>query len=328
MIRWGIVGLGNMAHRFANSIQETNNAKLIGVASLNENRLKLFKENFNLTKENTYNEYENLISSKNIDAIYISTLNNTHLEMIKKSSEHKKNILCEKPMAINYDETKIASKYIKKNDIGFYEAIAYRTHVQTKIIKDIIDQNEIGNVISVDANFGFKVNKVKPESRLFNKELGGGSILDIGCYPMSFLNFLFDEKNDYKIISSKGSFASTNVDDSAELEILINNKVSCNLKISIKENLSNKIVIKGTKGELLVNNPWLPEKKSTLDVRTGSSFYKKFVNSDLTIYANQIQKISENFEKKINSDKFAVDIFDSLHISKNLTLWSNLIKNN
>ena len=84
MINWGIVGLGNMAYKFASSIKETNNAKLIGVASLNKNKLKIFKENFDINDKNAYNNYDNLISSDVIDAIYISTLNNTHIELIKK----------------------------------------------------------------------------------------------------------------------------------------------------------------------------------------------------------------------------------------------------
>ena len=328
MIRWGIVGLGNMAQKFANSIKETNNAQLIGIASQNKDRLKDFKESFNIDDENSFDNYNDLIISKKVDAIYIATLNNTHLEIIKNSSENQKNILCEKPISLNYEEAKKALSYIETNNVFFYEAIAYRTHNQTRIIKDIIDKGEIGNITSINSSFGFKVKKIKPESRLFNKDLGGGSILDIGCYPISFLNFLFSEKNNYKMVNVKGSYTSTNVDDFAEAEIIINDKINCFLKVSIKENFDNMVVIKGTSGELTVNNPWLPDKRSILDIKTGNSSYKKFVNSELSIYANQIQKISENFEKKINIDKNAVDINDSLHIMKNLSLWSNLIKKN
>ena len=327
MIKWGIVGLGNMAHKFANSIKETDNSQLVGIASLNKTRLKSFKEDYQITEENTHYTYDDLIKSKNIDAIYISTLNNTHLEIIKKCAENKKNILCEKPFTLNFDEAKIANDHIKKNGVNFYEAIAYRTHDQIKVIKEIIDKNEIGNIVSIDSSFGFKVKKIKPETRLFNKQLGGGSILDVGCYPLSFLNFLFNDKNDYEITNVKGNYAYTGVDDYAQAKVIINKNLECSISVSIKENLSNKISIKGTTGELIVNNPWLPEMKTSLDIKSGRSYYKKFVNSKLTIYANQIQKISENFEKKINNDKFGVDISDSLHIMKNLSLWSNLIKN-
>jgi len=327
MIKWGIVGLGNMAHKFANSIKETDNSQLVGIASLNRTRLKSFKEDYQITEENTHYTYDDLIKSTNIDAIYIATLNNTHLEIIKKCAENKKNILCEKPFTLNFDEAKIANDHIKKNGVNFYEAIAYRTHDQIKVIKEIIDKNEIGNIVSIDSSFGFKVKKIKPETRLFNKQLGGGSILDVGCYPLSFLNFLFNDKNDYQITNVEGSYAYTGVDDYAQAKVIINKNLECSISVSIKENLSNKISIKGTTGELIVNNPWLPEMKTSLDIKSGRSYYKKFVNSKLTIYANQIQKISENFEKKINNDKFAVDISDSLHIMKNLSLWSNLIKN-
>ena len=327
MIKWGIVGLGNMAHKFANSIKETDNSQLVGIASLNKTRLKSFKEDYQITEENTHYTYDDLIKSTNIDAIYIATLNNTHLEIIKKCAENKKNILCEKPFTLNLDEAKIANDHIKKNGVNFYEAIAYRTHDQIKVIKEIIDKNEIGNIVSIDSSFGFKVKKIKPETRLFNKQLGGGSILDVGCYPLSFLNFLFNDKNDYEITNVKGNYAHTGVDDFAQAKVIINKNLECSISASIKENLPNIISIKGTTGELIVNNPWLPEKKTSLDIKSGRSYYKKFVNSKLTIYANQIQKISENFEKKINNDKFAVDISDSLHIMKNLSLWSNLIKN-
>tara|TARA_B100000963_G_scaffold9905_1_gene7769 strand:- start:6223 stop:7206 length:984 start_codon:yes stop_codon:yes gene_type:complete len=326
MIKWGIIGLGNMARKFANSIDETKNSKLIGIASLSDKRLKSFKEDFKISEKNAHLSYESLIGSKDIDAIYIATLNNTHLEIIKKCAENKKDILCEKPFTLNDDEAIIANNFIKKNNVNFYEGIAYRTHDQTKIIKEILDQKEIGEIISIESSFGFKVKKIKVDSRLFSKKLGGGSILDLGCYPLSFLNLLFKDNNNYKISDASGGFTTTGVDDHAEAEIIINDSINCSLKVSIKDNLDNKIKIKGFNGEIIVNNPWLPDKKSTLDIKSGSSFHKKFINSQLNIYSNQIQKISDNFEKKINDDKFAVDISDSIHIMKNLSLWSNLIK--
>ncbi len=326
MVNWGIIGLGNMGHKFANSIKETNNSKLVGIASFNDKKLKLFQDNFKVDKKNSYNNYDELINSNSIDSIYIATLNNTHLELIKKCAENKKNILCEKPIALNYEEALSALKYVNTNKVTFFEAIAFRSHPQTKIVKQIIDRNEIGEVLSIESSFGFKVKKINPKSRLFNKLLGGGSILDLGCYPMSTLSFLFDKKSKYKFTNASGSFISADVDDSAEAEILLNDQVKCKIKVSIKENLENKTIITGTEGKLIINNPWLPEKKSTLDIQKSNSFYKQFVNSELSIFANQIQKIAENFQNKDKSDEFLVDINDSLNIMKNLTEWSKLIK--
>ena len=326
MVNWGIIGLGNMGYKFANSIKETNNSKLVGIASFNDKKLKLFQDNFKVDKKNSYNNYDELINSNSIDSIYIATLNNTHLELIKKCAENKKNILCEKPIALNYEEALSALKYVNTNKVTFFEAIAFRSHPQTKIVKQIIDRNEIGEVLSIESSFGFKVKKINLKSRLFNKLLGGGSILDLGCYPMSTLSFLFNKKAKYKFTNASGSFISADVDDSAEAEILLNDQVKCKIKVSIRENLENKTIITGTEGKLIINNPWLPEKKTTLDIKKSNSFYKQFVNSELSIFANQIQKIAENFQNKDKSDEFLVDINDSLNIMKNLTEWSKLIK--
>ena len=186
-----------MAQKFAHSIKETDNAKLIAISSLNKEKLKIFKNNFQIDKDLVFNNYNDLIKCDEIDAVYIATLNDTHLNLIKLCAENKKNILCEKPMSLNIEEANIAANYIKKFDIMFYEAIAYTSHIQTKAFIDLMNENNIGQILSINATFGFKVKRVNPKSRIFNKLLGGGAILDIGCYPFSLINLIF--KNDKNI---------------------------------------------------------------------------------------------------------------------------------
>ena len=134
MINWGIIGLGNMANKFASAINEIDNAKLLGVSSLTDEKLINFSEKYKIQKKYTFNKYENLLKCDAINAIYISTLNNTHTDLIIKCAQNKKHILCEKPMSINDDECKKASDYINKSNIFFMEAIAYRLHPQTNNI--------------------------------------------------------------------------------------------------------------------------------------------------------------------------------------------------
>jgi len=119
MVKWGIVGLGNMAHKFAQSINEVDNAQLSGIASLNKNRLSAFKNNFGINEEDAFLDYLELIKSNKIDAIYISTLKNSHLDLIIKCAENKKDILCEKPITLNYEDAKKAQKIIKENKVIF-----------------------------------------------------------------------------------------------------------------------------------------------------------------------------------------------------------------
>ena len=314
-----------MAQKFAHSIKETDNAKLVAISSLNKEKLKIFKNNFQINKDLVFNNYNDLIKCDEIDAVYIATLNDTHLNLIKLCAENKKNILCEKPMSLNIEEANIAANYIKKFDVMFYEAIAYTGHIQTKAFINLMNENNIGQILSIDATFGFKVKRVNPKSRIFNKSLGGGAILDIGCYPLSFLNLIFKNNENIEFESAKGTFASTGVDDSAEANLIIENKIHSNIKISFKENLDNKFIINGEFGSLILSNPWLPEIKNFIQINLKNSNYKKFITSNKSLFANQIQNVSSKIQDKKMNDSFLVNIQDSLKIMNNLTIWSNLI---
>ena len=326
MIKWGVIGLGNMGQKFANSIKETDNAKLIAISSLNSEKLKIFKNNFQIDKKLVFNNYNDLVKCDEIDAVYIATLNNTHLDLIKLCAENKKNILCEKPMSLNIEEAKIAANHIKKFNVMFYEAVAYTSHAQTKTFIDLMNENNIGKILSIHATFGFKVKKINPKSRIFNKSLGGGAILDIGCYPFSFLNLICKNNEIIEFKSVKGSFAITGVDDSAEANLIIGNNICSNIKVSFKENLDNKTIINGESGSLILSNPWLPEIKSFVQVNHKHSSYKKFITSDKSVFGNQIQNVSAKIQDKKMNDNFLVNIQDSLKIMNNLTIWSNLIR--
>ena len=106
MIKWGIIGLGKIGQKFASAIKETNNSEIVGIASKDKNKIKNFKNNFNFSDLVVYNDYNEIIKDKNINAIYIATLNNTHFDLIKKCSENNKNILCEKPFTDNLNDQK------------------------------------------------------------------------------------------------------------------------------------------------------------------------------------------------------------------------------
>ena len=315
-----------MAQKFANAIKETNNAKLLSISSLNSEKLKSFANNFQIDKNYVFDSYNDLISCKEIDAVYIATLNNTHLNLIKSCAENKKNILCEKPLTLNFDEANEAANYIAKHDVIFYEAIAYYSHGQTKNLIALLNENKLGKIISINSTFGFKVKRVNPKSRIFDKSLGGGVILDVGCYPLSLLNLISRNSKNIKFINAKGSFSSTDVDDSAEANLVIEDSIDSYVKISFKENLENKLIIKGENGSLIVPNPWLPEMKSHIDVNYVNSSYKKFFTSTKSLFGNQIQNVSANIESNKKKDDFLVNIEESLKIMNNLTIWSDLIR--
>ena len=321
MIRWGIIGAGNMARQFAAAIKEVDNAKLIAISSSNNKKLHSFAEDFKIDPKLRFNKYNMITKCREIDAVYISTLNNTHFDLIKMCALDKKNILCEKPFCLSLEEATEIKKIIEENDVKFFEAIAYLSHSQTKKIFDLINSNEIGNIISIESSFGFKVRKIKPNSRLFNKQLGGGAILDVGCYPLSFISLFNQNKNKIEFKETFGKICKTNVDIAASANLIINNKINCKIKVSLEEHFENNSIIYGSKGHLVVNHPWLPEKKTYLDVFTKNRSFKTFISSDLTIYANQIKNVSNEFLGKTTDNLKLFDIKNAYENMKYLDYW-------
>ena len=121
------------------------NSNLISIAS---------KSGKKFNKFNNKSYYE-IINDKNIDSVYISTLNDTHIELIDKLCDGNKNILCEKPASISLDKLKKVEKKIKNKNINFFEAVAYYSHPQTLEILNLIN-NEIGEIRELESNFGLK----------------------------------------------------------------------------------------------------------------------------------------------------------------------------
>ena len=312
MINWGILGLGRMGLTFANAIEETSNSKLISIASKSEKVFKNYKNE----------SYKNLIKNKNIDAIYISTLNNTHIDLIKEISKEEKKILCEKPVSTSLKKFSEINELILEKKIQFYEAIAYYSHPQTLELLNLIENDEIGEIQNVECNFGFKT-KFKPSSRLFNKSLGGGSIFDLGCYPLSFFMLLAKNPEKITIKSKTLNYAETEVDDEATAVLNYENKFEGKIHVSFKANLNNICTIYGSKGFIKINEPWLPNKSSIIEISSNKHFYLKSINSKLSVYANQIEKVSESF---LNQNK-KLNLFDIKKSFINMKLINNWLEN-
>ena len=331
MVRWGILGLGRAANSFANAIKEVDNAELVSTASLSKDKNFTFAKKFNILKVNQFESYEDLINSKSIDAIYIATLNNTHADLIIKIAKANKGILCEKPIALNKDELKNIFDQLNKTKVFFLENIAYRAHPQTIEIINQILSNEIGTVNKIESSFGFKVNQIlkfKLGHRIFNKKFGGGAINDIGCYPVSLAVLvarLFQDKNkesSYDIINaySKKNFRGT--DDHGRLIINFHNLFKAELEVSIKKKITKPTIIHGSKGKIIISNPWLPNRVSSVELVTNHNSFKKSIQSNYTLYANTIKAASDQIQQKNYYCEFPKMTWDdSIICSKILTDW-------
>ena len=339
-INWGIIGLGNIALHFANAIKLTVNANLKGVSSKEKNKIKKFQQEFQIDNKYCFNNYEDLISCDEIDAIYIALPNSLHFEFIIKCIEAKKKILIEKPITINFSEIKEIKRRYDTNNFFISEAFMYLHHPQIIKIIDLLKNNEIGKIISIRSSFGkdiltkkkylgFKIKKKQNmKNRLFNPKLGGGAILDLGCYPVSFcvlVASLFTnvKKEEIELSNIKKEIGSTGVDLNSSLEIQFKSTLKAYIKVSFTENIGSESVILGEKGKLIVNDTWHANPAIVKVIKDQET--EIVTQSKYDAYYYQINNISNNIlqEKKI-PDFPAINI-NSSYI--NMSILDKWIKN-
>ena len=317
MINWGIIGFGRMGKTFADCFKNSNESfKLTAIASKSNSKISFKDKNLNVFKN-----YDELILSPKIDAIYVATLNNTHKEIVVKGLNNNKKILCEKPLGMNVYEVDEIYKHIKEKKNIFFEAIAYRSHPQLVKLFEILKDKKIGKIKKIEANFGFKLRKINKDSRLFNKDLGGGSILDLGCYPISFFNLFAINYSEIKIIKSSYNLCETNVDINGEIHLKLNNEIDAIGKVSLSENLENICRLYCENAIITVPNPWLPPEKSFLEIETKQGYFKEFINTNKNIYEHQLYEVNSFFCGKNAKNSHLVNIEESLEISRILDKW-------
>jgi len=335
MIKWGIIGLGAIANKFADSLIETENAELIAISSSKKKKLDSFGEKYKINDIYRFNEIQKILECKNIDAVYIATVNTSHYEIIKKAIEFEKNILCEKPVTLNSKEIEKIIYKLKEKKLFFSEAMSFRFHPQTKIMVEIIKAGEIGEIISADIRFGFAISKllqfISPNNRLFDK-LGGGTILDTGCYCTSFALLLANLKGnliepfEFKFTDVSATINRRNVEDFAKAKVIFKNNFVANLETSFKKKMENNVIIHGTNGKIIIPNPWFPEKKSFIEIHNKSKQYRKIIDSNYSSRVNIIKIISNLIRDNQREAKFPFMSWkDSLDNMKMIDEWKKLV---
>jgi len=186
-VGWGIIGLGNIAQKFAKDLALVHDAALMGVASRSMVKAKKFKEEFKVPY--AFDSYEALLKCEEVEVIYIALPHTEHMVWSLKAMEHGKHVLCEKPAGIDRQQLESMIASSKKNKVFFMEALWSRFNPAIHKIKESVDAGEIGEIGYLHADFAFYALDRDRNGRLLNPALAGGSLLDIGIYPV-FLAYL------------------------------------------------------------------------------------------------------------------------------------------
>lgn len=244
--RWGIVGAGAIAHKFAAAVKNVEGAELTAVASRTIDRAKEFADVHGIP--NAFGSYEEMAKSDLIDAVYVATLNSFHKPHTELFLKARKHVLCEKPICINAKEAREITEYARENDLFLMEALWTRFLPAIHETQRIVKSGEIGEIRAVKAEFCFSCPPA-PNSRLYTPELGGGALLDVGVYGLNFAAiFLGTEPEEIKAISN----VQNGVDYLTDVLLKYENGVNASISASVSVAKPFEAYIYGTKGHIRV----------------------------------------------------------------------------
>lgn len=260
MLNWGVLSAGGIAYVFCNGMRFTDTGQIIAVASNTQSRADKLVNDFDIPHQ--YSDYADLLADEAVDAVYISTIHPFHAEWAIKAAEAKKHILVEKPIAMNYGEAAAMIEAAHANDVFLMEAFMYRCHPQIAQVVQLIQDGTIGEILVIRATFSFRSN-FTPQSRLYNREMGGGGILDIGCYTASIARKLagaVDGKPFLNPVEVKGNgkVGPTGVDHIAVANLKFENGIIAEIVCAVECSLGSSVHIYGSEGMITIPTPWVP----------------------------------------------------------------------
>ncbi len=245
--KFAIIGTGEIAGHMSNAINSLGNVEPYAVASRDINRATEFAKKWNFTK--AYGSYEELVADEEIDLVYIATPHAMHYENAKLAVEHGRNVLVEKAFTANAKMSKKLIDLACKKGVFLSEAMWTRFMPSLKTIRDIISSGRIGDVDSVEADFSIPISHIK---RLYDPNLAGGALLDLGVYTLTFASLFLGD--DVKEVQSRCIKYKTGVDGTDHIELTYNDGRKAFLRTSMLTGYTNEGNINGTKGRIQIFN--------------------------------------------------------------------------
>ncbi|MGB5819139.1 MAG: Gfo/Idh/MocA family oxidoreductase [Saonia sp.] len=258
-IRWGIIGLGNIAHHFAKDLSLVDDAELSVVASRSFEKAKEFADQYKVA--HAFGSYQELFESNEVDVVYIATPHTSHASWSIMAMDHGKHVLCEKPMGINRAEVKRMVAAAQRNKVFLMEGLWSRFNPTIQKVKDLVAAGTIGDIGYIHADFAFPAMDRDMKGRLLNPELAGGSLLDIGIYPI-FLSYLILGKP--KKILATSNFYTTGTEIQTAI-IFSYSSAQAILYSGFKSKSEMKAEISGDKGSIYIQPRWHESESYTLE---------------------------------------------------------------
>jgi predicted dehydrogenase len=321
-LRWGLLGTGWIAGKFAKAVLETNTGVLAAAGSRAQGTADAFAARFNIPR--AHGSYEALLADPEVDAIYISTPHSMHAEWTIAAARAGRHILCEKPIAMNASEAEQMAAEVEKAGVFLMEAFMYRCHPFAAKAVEIVKSGALGEISLIESSFGHKL-PFNPESRLFNRKLGGGGILDLGCYPASITRLLagaatgkpFAEP--VELTGTARLSPVSGVDVAATAAVKFDNGVLGAWSCAMEMNTASFAAVYGTLGSLRIPQPWHGAAEIELSI-DGQPSTTLDVRSERSVYALEADAVADAIRDGKRESPF-MTVADSIGNMRALDRW-------
>jgi predicted dehydrogenase len=322
--RWGVIGAGRIAKEFVAAIPASVSGTLVAVASSDRARaLALAAGTEGVV---AYGDYAALIAAPDVDAVYIATRHPQHAGLIVACAEAGKHVLCEKPLTVTGAEAAAAAAAAAEAGVVLVEAMMYRFQPQTECIRAALADGLIGTPRHVDVSCAFTT-RFDPGDRLFDPSAGGGAILDVGCYSMSFARMVAgwtvgNDAVEPTELAGGGHLTDTGVDDWAVASLVFPGGFTANVRAGTRLADDSQARVYGSEGHLYLANPWTPgrggrEPQVTLS-RVGDDEPRTLPCASVPLFGAEIDAL---WEARDRGEVRAMSPRDSVATMRSLDRW-------
>jgi predicted dehydrogenase len=300
-IRWGILSTGRIAKTFATALSVLPDAELVAVGSRTQDSADTFGDAFAIPRRHA--SYAALANDPDVDVIYIGTPHPLHCENTIMCLEAGKAVLCEKPFAINASQASDMIALARAKGLFLMEAMWSRFLPIIVQVRGLLADGAIGDLRMLSADFGFRED-VDPKSRLFDPNLGGGALLDVGIYPISLASMLLGPPTR---ITSMAHLGETSVDEQAAVIFGYDEGQLAILSTAIRTDTPIEAILSGTKGRIRIHSPWYYGTALTLSVADHEDVVMRlpYKGNGYTHEAIEVMRCMR--EGKLESDTMSLD---------------------
>ncbi|CAB4367833.1 MAG: hypothetical protein F2916_03300 [Actinobacteria bacterium] len=303
-VNWGFLGAGFVASRgLAPAVHASRGAHLYTVASRDE------KRSATLEPERVHATYDDLLVDESVDAVYISLSNSQHIEWVTKSIEAGKHVLCEKPLGLNAKETEAMFDVATNNDRLLIEAVWGRWHPRFARMVDIVTRGDIGDLEHIETAFTF-TSEMTDNYRL-SPDMGGGALLDVGCYQAHAWVALTQGATDLSITELTRTVGPTGIDLTTDVNVRINHVTTAHAVSSFALPSNQQFIVRGSNGQISTESG-----EAFTTWNEASSLLVNGVREDFPV-TNAFVEMVENVSRVIDGDSgWVVPSADSIRVAQ------------